>query len=76
MKQKNTSAKVIAAIVFVLFCVAAPFLAVFLTGVCLPAQFTLTWYGAFPALYQNICDAEGNKTHFNNCSDMYLINCQ
>ena len=64
MKQKNTSAKVIAAIVFVLFCVAAPFLAVFLTGVLLPAQFTLTWYGDVPARCQNICGAEGDNVVF------------
>ena len=48
-------------IVFVLLCSMLPLLAVFLTGICLPPQFALTWYGAYPALYRHLEETEGNK---------------
>lgn len=61
MNGKNRFAKTILAIVFVILCISAPFAAVFLTGICIPPQFALTWYGAFPALYENLSSAAGNK---------------
>ena len=61
MKGGKRVALIILTIVFVLLCSMLPLLAVFLTGICLPPQFALTWYGAYPALYRHLEETEGNK---------------
>ena len=59
--MKKPVLKTVLAVLTALACVAAPFLAIFLTGVCLPPQFSQTWYGAFPAMYDKLASAEGKR---------------
>lgn len=46
---------------FVLTITAAPFLCVFLTGICLPPQYSQTYYGELAEMYHKIRAAEGKK---------------
>lgn len=46
---------------FVLMITAAPFLCVFLTGICLPPQYSQTYYGELAEMYHKLQTAEGKK---------------
>ena len=61
MATLKRSGCAIFAVIFALVCVLMPFLGVFLVGVCLPSQFSLTWYGEYGRMYDNIREAEGNR---------------
>ena len=61
MKSKSQLLKVVFTVIFVAVCCIAPFLAILLTGICLPPQFSLTWYGAFADMYDNLKSAEGKR---------------
>lgn len=61
MKFKSKALKITLTALFVALCCLAPILSVFLTGVLLPSQFSLTWYGAFCDMYDNMHSAQGKR---------------
>lgn len=61
MKGGKRAIRIVLTIVLVLMGSVLPLIAVFLTGVCLPPQFSLTWYGAYPVLYHQMERAQGNR---------------
>lgn len=46
---------------FVLLAVAAPFLSVFITGICLPAQYDQTYYGELAPMFCKLKNTKGKK---------------
>ena len=61
MKFKSKALKITLTVLFVALCCLAPLLSVFLTGALLPSQFSLTWYGAFCDMYDNMHSAQGKR---------------
>lgn len=58
---KNRIITIILSCIFAVFAVAAPFLCVFITGLCLPAQYSDTYYGELAAMYKKLENASGKK---------------
>lgn len=52
---------VILSCVFTVIAVAFPFLSVFITGLCLPAQYSETYYGELAQMYKKLESTEGKK---------------
>lgn len=56
-----TARRTVVVCIIVAIIVIAPFLSVFLTGVCLPSVYDDTYYGALPVLYDRLKNTEGKK---------------
>ena len=52
---------VVLSCVFTVIAVAFPFLSVFITGLCLPAQYSETYYGELAQMYKKLESTEGKK---------------
>ena len=60
-KKERKKFTVILCCLFVLMITAVPFLCVFFTGICLPSQYALTYYGELAEMYHKLKDTDGKK---------------
>ena len=58
---KNRIVSIILSCLFVVLIVIVPFLCIFLTGICLPAQYDETYYGELACMFSNLKNTKGKK---------------
>mgnify|MGYP000011278964 CR=1 FL=1 len=59
--KKRRLAAILLSCLFVVFAVCVPFIGIYITGQCLPAQYTQTYYGALSGLYARLKNTKGKK---------------
>lgn len=60
-KKERKGLRAVLCCLFVLMVTAVPFLCVFFVGICLPSQYSHTYYGELAKLYDKLKNTEGKK---------------
>lgn len=60
-KKERKNLRIVLCCFFVLMVTAVPFLCVFFAGICLPSQYSLTYYGELAEMYHKLKNTNGKK---------------